>query len=63
LPQCLAKIERSTKQFYIHMSKNNKPHVMSFCLLICFFLPDAEVFVTSLRYLVCCVSHAFQLWR
>ena len=27
----------------------------SFYLLICFFLPDTDVFVTLLRYFVCCV--------
>jgi len=32
---------------------------MSFYLLIWFFLPDTDVFVTLLRYFVCCVNHAF----
>ena len=34
---------------------------MSFHSLIWFFLPDTDVFVTLLRYFVCCVSHAFQI--
>jgi len=35
---------------------------MSFYFLF-IFLPDIEVIMTLFQYLVCCISHCFQLWR
>ena len=50
----LAKSKRSTKQLYIHINKNNKPHVRrhlfhEFLFAYSRFLPDADVFVTLFR--------------
>jgi len=57
MPHYLAKSKRSTKQLYIHISKNNKPHARrhlfhEFMCLFVFFLHDTDVFVTLLRYFV-----------
>jgi len=34
---------------------------MSLYLLILILLPDTDVFVTLLRYFICCISYVFQL--
>jgi len=40
-------------------------HVMRYqfheFLFIYFFLPDADVIMTSIQYFVCCITHAFEL--
>jgi len=30
---------------------------------LAYFFPDTEIIMTPLRYFVCYISHAFQLWR
>jgi len=57
-------------QLHIRISENSLLMSGDICFVFIFyifiyvlFLPDAGVITTSLRYLVCCVSHIFYLWR